>query len=251
MLLVHLGDLKTAKIIGRKSGAKEKSEFHLLYKSPPDSIVRQTVFDSLTVFKREIYIYSTVLPTFAKFQKEKGLCEEDSFLSYPKVFASEADEVNDRYILIMEDLRPRNFGMFNIRGERNRLDHTMYVMRELGKFHGVSFAMQDQRPREFEDFKKLDDNYGKMLIDGKLNVYLQQALDRMLGVLKDPKHIKLVQDFSRRRAAVYNELMRGPIDKNELAVITHGDCWSNNFLFKYGDEEVSSIAFINFKFSFF
>lgn len=186
-----------------------------------------------------------MLPTFAKFQKEKGLCDEDSFVSYPKVFASEADEVNERYILIMEDLRPRNFGMFNIRGERNRLDHTMYVMREMGKFHGISFAMQDQRPREFEEFKKLDDNYGKMLIDGKLNVYLQQALDRMLGVLKDPKHIRLIEDFSRRRAAVYNQLMRGPIDKNELAVITHGDCWSNNFLWKYGDAEVNSIEYVN------
>lgn len=60
-------------------------------------------------FNREIFVYSEILPAFVGFQKEKGLSEADSFLSFLKVYACGANKNDSIYLLIMEELRSKNY----------------------------------------------------------------------------------------------------------------------------------------------
>lgn len=205
---------------------------HLLVKLPPDNKQRRAQFQSDLVFDRELLIYSKVLPAFAAFQREKGLSDDEMFSAYPKIYACEFDAENDSHILIMENLRTRNFDMWP-KKQTVRYDHELMVMETLGKFHGISFALKDQRPHQFEEFKKLDDILNKLMIDS----FLQETSERASNSIKNEAHKEL---YSVQR---FNNGLFKPMTweaRNKFGVITHGDCWNNNYMFQYSDENVIS-----------
>lgn len=122
---------------GRRAVNGKSETLHLLCKAPPSNESRRENFKSGLVFARETYIYSKLLPAFVKFQQEKGLNDNESFLSFPKVYACISDEENDKYLLVMEDLRSKNYQMWP-KNKTIAYDHAEKIMKELGKFHAVS-----------------------------------------------------------------------------------------------------------------
>lgn len=227
-----LGIMIAVSLTGTRAnnGHQVKDTLNLICKTPPMNLKRRQSFKTNIVFDRELHMYSTVLPAFAKFQREKGLTEDESFLAFPKVYACEADLEHDSYILIMEDLRAKNFDMWP-KDEHIALDHELMLMKALGKLHGVSFAMKDQRPEEFAPHKKLTDTFGP-IVRGKLKLFLDKTLLRAGDALTDPKHKEYIRKFDILR--VMDDIFDfDACDK--FGVITHGDCWNNNFMYEYGD----------------
>lgn len=220
-----------------KNGTIQADELHLLCKSPPTNAIRQKNFETAAVFEREIYIYSKLLPAFERFQREKGLSMADSFVSYPKVFACEADKATGTYILIMEDVRPKNFEMYP-REQPIDLDHQLFVMRELGKFHAVSFAMKDQRPDEFNEFKQVKDLLVGTLFKTTIKSFVKKTIERAINALERPEHKQIMQHFLKTYIQRIDHI-KNDEHCDEFGVITHGDCWINNFLFQYSNDAVS------------
>lgn len=237
-----LGIMTAVSITGTriKNGKRVPDTVYLICKTPPMNKKRRENFKTNIVFDRELYMYSTVLPAFVKFQRDKGLSADDSFLSFPKIYACETDVAADAYILIMEDLRAKNFDMWP-KEKIVPLDHELMVMRELGKLHGISFAMKDQRPEEFAAFKELSDTFSP-IIRGKLRTFFDKTLKRTSDALKNPKHKDYVQRF---------DLMRSLDDVfafdacDRFGVVTHGDCWNNNFMYEYSEDNVCSCSVQN------
>lgn len=212
------------------NGEHVSDTVHLLVKLPPDNKQRREQFHSDLVFDRELLIYSKVFPAFAAFQREKGLNDDEMFSAYPKVYASEFDSENDSHILVMEDLRMRNFDMWP-RKQTVRYDHELMVMETLGKFHGISFALKDQRPDEFEEFKKLDDLLYKLMVDP----FLEETSERASNSIKNEAH-KELYSVQRFKNGLFKPMTWEA--RNKFGVITHGDCWNNNYMFQYSDESV-------------
>lgn len=117
---------------------------------------RRKEFFSNVVFDREAVFYNKVMPIFARFQEEKNLQADDQFRSYPKCFAAVADDESEQYVVILEDLRPQGFSMWN-KAIAAPIENMRLVMREIGKFHGISIAFKDQ---VFHSFTSLDRIYG-------------------------------------------------------------------------------------------
>lgn len=212
-------------------------ELYLICKAPPCNAIRQKNFNSSAVFEREIYIYSKMLPAFERFQRDKGVSAIDSFVSYPKVFACEMNKETGIYILIMEDLRQKNFEMFP-KDQAIALDHQLLVMRELGKFHGISFAMKDQRPHEFQAFKEVKDLFVRTLFKSTIKEFVKKTIDRAIDALEQPEHKRIMQHF-RKTYIQRIDTLKNDEHCNEFGVMTHGDCWNNNFLFQYSNDNVS------------
>lgn len=84
--------------------------------------------------------------------------KSDSFSSFAKVYASKNDDENEIYILIMEYLRAKMYEMWT-RSKVIEIEQKLLILRELGKLHAVSFAMKDQQPNEFEQYKQLKDPF--------------------------------------------------------------------------------------------
>lgn len=232
------GTMISVTIAGTKD--EETSELILVVKTPPANTIRRKIYKSDLVFDREIYTYTTILPHFVNFQQEKELSEADSFLSFPKIYACEMRVEKETYFLIMEDLRAKNFIMYrNFVGDNViPVDHELMVMRELGKFHAISFAMKDQRPDEFEKYKDLKDPMGEFIIHGKSGIFIKQSLQRVVEDLIDPKHKNIVENFRNNYVNIYDEFLYGA-SSQEFAIISHGDFWNNNIMFKYADTDVS------------
>lgn len=220
------------------NGTSKPEELHLMCKASPTNESRKKNFKSDLAFNREIYAYSKVLPAFVRFQQEKGLSEADSFVSFPKVYACEVDPAIQTYILVMEDLRARRFEMWP-KDKVISLDQELMILRELAKFHAVSFAMKDQRPAEFEELKPNNDPFLEIGIRGTLRSFLNRIMERAANVLENPEHKRFMMNFCDTYANRIEELLTGKSSK-ELAIVGHGDCWSNNFLFQYDENNVST-----------
>lgn len=232
----------------QKNGQIQSEELHLLCKAPPTSAIRQKNFHSALVFSREIYIYSKLLPAFVRFQREKGLSETDSFLSFPKVYACEANDEKGTYILIMEDLRPKNYEMFP-KEQTIDLEHELLVMKELAKFHAISFAMKDQRPHEFREFKQITDVFITVMINKSFVAFMRSTIDRSINVLQKPEHIKMMKHFRKTYIERVDKLKTAPFC-DEFGIMAHGDCWNNNFLFQHNNDNVRIFFYLIFSFSF-
>lgn len=215
---------------GLKHGRNKAETLHLLCKTPLKT-------GSNLLFAREIFIYSKLLPAFLEFQREKRLDKNETFLSVPRLFGCEADEMNGMYILIMEDLRANNYKMWP-KDVLFTLDHLLLIMRELGKFHAISFAMKDQRPQQFAEFKCLRDETFENDLQQTVGTFMMTEIERATDALIDPKHKRMMKQFQTTYSIMVREYLLGQ-SSDEFAVITHGDCWCNNFLFRYDDGNVS------------
>lgn len=210
--------------------SKLHEKLHLVYKIAPTNEMRRKHFKAALLFEREIDMYTKVLPAFMRFQQEKGLSVADSFTAFPKLYASEFDAKNDIYFLIMEDLRSGNFSMWP-KKKPLPLDRVEGVLIELGKFHAISFAMQDQQPNVFDQFRSYYDVSSEILFNGKLNTAMLETIDRVISVLKSHKHKEILQHFRQTYIQRIDKLLNGAPSK-EFAVIGHGDCWNSNIMYR-------------------
>lgn len=229
-----LGVIVAATIVGKRviDGTEVDAQLPLIVKSPPPSKSQREMFNSDGLFERELYIYSHLLPAYTAFQKDKGLSDDELFTSFPKVYASEYIAEHDTHMLIMENLRERNFDLHPKRLQLP-IDHEVLVLKALGQLHGVAFAMKDQRPKVFDEFKKLDDIMAAIMIDP----ILMEAVSRSSKCVKNPAYAELIS-LERFKRGLQTFLPWEARDK--FGVITHGDCWSNNYMFQYGaDKSVS------------
>lgn len=226
-------------ISGTKDSNDHIQELHLLCKLPSSNEVRNKNFRSSVIFNRELFVYSEVFPHLAAFQRERGLNDADAFLSYPKVYACDIDKENDKFILVMQDLRGNKFEMW-AKEKVIPFEHLSLVLRQLGKFHAISFAMKDQQPNQFKQYEELVDAWGPMCIHGKFGGVIKKSLESAAKALNNPEHKEFMQHFLETYPQTYDDLLIGEISK-EFAVIGHGDLWNNNLLFQYADDDVSLI----------
>lgn len=215
---------------------KVDDALHLMVKIPPNDQQRREQFLSDLAFDREFYIYGKVFPTLIAFQQEKGFSDAEVFASFPKVFVCEHDVENDTHILVMENLRARNFDMWP-KIKAIPLNHELLLMKALGQLHGLSFAFKDQRPLEFEEFKRLDDLMAKMFNGVAESTDFFDDLSKLATrSLTNPAHKKLVT--AEQFLKVMNKSASWEY-RDRFGVVAHGDCWNNNYMFQYADVPIN------------
>lgn len=225
------GELVAIKLRGtiEINGERNNDAKHLLLKLTPNNPSRRQIYHSLSAFEREIELYSIVLPAFVQFQKDKGLSGSELFTSFVKVHAFICDRSNDQFALILDDLRAKNYEMYP-KDKSTTYDHAKLVVNGLGKFHAISFALKDQKPKLFESFKR---NF--IMIDMLKSGLSKDNLcmfDRCISILNDQHHKRLFEELKTNAVETLEEYT---IDEyiGDSGVILHGDCWNNNLMFQY------------------
>lgn len=164
----------------------------IVCKIAPFNENRRKEFFSNVVFDRESYFYNKVMPTFAKFQEEKNLPKDSQFRSYPKCYSAICDDESAHYVIIMEDLRPQGFKMWN-KAKTAPIENMHLIMRELGKFHGLSIAFKDQRPDQFAEFKQLTDISQTFFQSQNMQGMFDASFDRAIKALKNEDHKEIMR----------------------------------------------------------
>lgn len=170
----------------------KRLQLELVCKVPPFD---KQLFNELNLsvaFEREILFYSQLMPAFVEFQKEKNLLESEQFRCYPKCYGTWMDSEKEEYAIVLEDLRPRGFRKV----EKSKLlqwEQLKLAMIELGKFHGLSFAMKDQKPNAFCEYKNLTDLSISLCQSASMQAAFENAFDRAIKSLKSEEHQNIIR----------------------------------------------------------
>lgn len=176
-----------------------------------------------------------MLPFLRQFEQSKRVTREDCFNEYPKCYWTVKEEFNE--CLLLEDLSVRGFQLIDRHSQEVTADHVRLVLQALGEFHAVSFALKDQQPDKFNH-----------LVSELKEIFIKRENSYLLNMLTEQP--KLIFDLlSAEEDADLLTKMRKVFEKNAMdiaidcletngsaSVITHGDTWQNNILFKYDED---------------
>lgn len=211
-------------------GNKVESKLHLLCKLAPENVKRREDFQGELAFERESYFYNKLAPQFVQFQAEKGLPEEDQFKSFPKCYEVYSDPENGVYVIIIEDLRPKKFAMWP-KEKPMPASYLTATLRELAKFHAISFALKDQRPEVFAEHKQLVDITEAFMSSENMRSMFRQSYQRVIDVLEADEHKAILRDI-QENCKEYFQACQTEVASNRFGVVIHGDFWNNNILFR-------------------
>lgn len=234
-----LGSLVSVAISGDCKDGSKLENLQLLCKIIPNSADRDGEFKTEKVFEREVLMYTKMLPLITQFQRDKGLTESECFVSYPKCYASIANAAESQYVIIMEDLRTQGFVMWPKR-QPAPIAQIELVLREVAKLHSVSFALRDQRPQLFEELRGIKDYY-RVIFEHNFMPIMNEAFDRTIPILENREHIDIIADIRKNTLEYFNACLDDGVCE-PFGVIGHGDCWNNNYMFRYGDPVSQSIS---------
>jgi thiamine kinase-like enzyme len=241
----YIGDVTFVDVRGT-TNTNEKKSYEFVIKSGKKSSQLREMIPVRNAFENEIYFYNEILPVFREFQAEKGIT--DPFDNTPKFYDSIIEE--EMEVLILGNMKTSGYSLHDRFNPMDQ-EHIRKIIKVYGKLHAISFALRDQKP---EVFKELG---GKLTDMMKLSAkYIKPKEDRnnyedIIKIAKEKKEDDVVAKLNilNERAKRQNEIT----DPNDpYAVILHGDCWNNNFMFKYANNnktKLLDVCFLDFQLS--
>ncbi|XP_060531858.1 uncharacterized protein LOC132705340 [Cylas formicarius] len=126
-------------------------------------------------------------------------------------------------------------------------------MEAYGKWHATSLALAEQNPKLFEELS----NTPKLWpVFGETETYktiFRQAEENVAKILTDNNELDLLRKFKQKfNGKIYDIWHEIVVLEVGPRVVIHGDCWNNNILFKYENEEKKNpvgVKLIDFQFS--
>lgn len=191
----------------------------LVCKIEPENAFYRNELCTNIVFHREAIIYNEILPLFVKFQMEKNIPKGHEFVSWAKCFVAQATDSGESAI-ILEDLRSRGFKMWD-KAKPSPIENTSLIMRELGKFHGLSFAIKDQRPDDFAKMKKLKDLLRPLCQTKSTISEFYATFDNAIQTIKNEDHKNILRDIKKNFFS-HLEYCLNDEASNRFGVLCHG-----------------------------
>lgn len=230
----YIGVVFRAKAECRRTGKK----LNVIVKLPPQNEARRNQFFARPSFEREISFYTEIYPMMAELQREKGInlaVDEGSeaFNQIPHCYRTCLVELEEA--ILMDDLKDLGFEMFD-RHQAQKLEHFELVMKALGRFHALSFALKDQRPERIEPYKSMVELFTTREDDASMEQWFSMLITRTMETLDQESEPEVYEKTKKaldgRFMDMVKELTTGKLAE-PYAVICHGDCWNNNMLFKH------------------
>lgn len=185
-----------------------------------------------TIFKKEINFYMSLLPEMNLALTDVG----QKALRFPRCY--HVSRETDRELIFMEDLRDRGFRMV-ARTEGLDIAHTTLALDELARLHAASLLVQAKLSNQdlthqhdylLKDLTTHDDKNPEALLP-MFQGYLRQAAALMSQIKGYEKVVSWIESLKPRMREVLEE----QTSRGKYNAVCHGDCWSNNLLFRWVD----------------
>jgi len=181
-------------------------------------------FDFSLIYQNEVIFYQSIYPVLAKLGRES----DKPFDHVPKLL-SWSTARNQSY-LAMENLKSQGYVMFP---KENFFDqsHLEYIFTLYGRFHGLSFVFKAKDQENFKSIHEKCFNLFEMMMQHSKKMFetcLQAAVDYL-----NPDS-PLYQEVAGLPKNVTATFLKSSRYQGLYSCTIHGDCWSNNMMFKYG-----------------
>ncbi|KAG5668326.1 hypothetical protein PVAND_016270 [Polypedilum vanderplanki] len=204
----------------------------LIIKTSPKNVGRRKTFRSADFFRNEIKFYEIIVKIFYEFQSTKENLKSP-FKEIHPCLLSFLDGTND--FLILENLN--DCGYFSSpRQKPMALNLSRLIMQTLGRFHGMSFIIRDQDPELFKELSTvLEETYHsnrfKTWHGNFIDIQTDIALDALSKIYGGTEIEARGKKFLTE-SSLFDKMVSYIEARNQYTVISHGDCWTPNFLFK-------------------
>ncbi|PSN36166.1 hypothetical protein C0J52_16997 [Blattella germanica] len=148
-------------------------------------------------------------------------------------------DIANRTVIVIEDLKVQGFKMAQRRLGLS-LDHCVLVMKMLARLHGTSIAFSKKDPTLIESFNFKDINK-ESTGQGMFAQSVKSLANEVETWLDDDKRFAGYPERLRKCATECEVKIREikQMKEDELNVLTHGDCWVNNIMFRFVDFQFS------------
>lgn len=173
------------------------------------------------------------MPYFREFEESRDVVVDiDGFHEYSEFY--KAIDTDLMECIFLQDLTRRNILMADKKAVTT--EHILLVMKTIGKFHALSFALRDQEPEKFAEIvNELREpifyhGYNQMVANG-----FNGAAMNVINSITDDKDAHLLDAVLRMYERNQYDIVVDCVDGNSCepyAVIAHGDLWPNNTMFQ-------------------
>nr|CAD7204891.1 unnamed protein product [Timema douglasi] len=216
-----------------------EGRWSLVLKRQPPKVSTRELLRTDPVFKNETAAYSRVILSFERFSGDG----EDA-PRVPKCLHANLAFRND--VIVLEDLQPAGFRMCD-RQEGLDLEHSKLALQELARYHALSLAMKLLEPEAF--LRTRHQIREVIFVQEAAHLFspsLETACKMAIGGLRisalqagddgGPLLLKAVKALESQRGTIFNKMVGLVKPSEPFSVITHGDFWINNILFRYKEE---------------
>ncbi|XP_075982268.1 uncharacterized protein LOC142980649 [Anticarsia gemmatalis] len=198
----------------------------------------------LQLFKNEHIMYTEILPKMTQLQKNANIPEEEQ-LRYPKCYGSLSEQPNQ--VLLLEDLKTSDFMNLD-RFESLSNETVRSVLKNFAQFHSLSYVLRKKEPETYNNFKSNLIEFPMTYIVDKMKADFQGDDDGPLSVLENPEHVELLRHTIADTNSLWDKLSEDDTD-NKYSVITQGDSWTNNIMFRFEDNKLAESIMIDYQLS--
>ncbi|XP_060533508.1 uncharacterized protein LOC132706280 [Cylas formicarius] len=201
------------------------------------------------LFQREACIYTKLVPKYQKLLLAHQLHPIDFM---PKCYWTKTGDDYD--VLVFDNLKKAGYRLHQSDIPMDDR-HIKLVLRAYARWHALSFALREHHGEEFKAVVDELAGYEKKIENKPINM---EKFKEVFGKIFDERYQILETHGEHELLERYKEKMkdRVPGKWNESApceeecVITHGDCWNNNFLFFYEENLIpSKVCLLDFQIS--
>lgn len=222
-----LGDIRFINLKNKTSNEK----LYLLLKRSIEALAKFKHFENM--YTIEINFYEVVWATLNKFQAQCVL----GFDKIPKYYGSVKTKGKEK--IILEDLTKQNFRMHDKTKALNKQQYE-FIFQTYSTFHAISHAFREIYPEEFARLKSLtnpklrlsDDKHIPPEVEGFVQ-HIRKCCDYVSSLFTKEDEEDILRKFKKATDVGALAILKGTTYKGDTPVLLHGDCWSNNLLFKY------------------
>ncbi|KAJ8675792.1 hypothetical protein QAD02_011578 [Eretmocerus hayati] len=240
-------------IIVKRCENSSPEKLYLVAKMLPLILDQKNNYNYTLSFKREIFVFERLLPTYRELEIEVGVSEKDLLDIVPKFYGGRltrnkkwTDQADSDAIILLENLQLDGYST----GSRKRglnLNHAKLAISKLAQYHALGIVMRHRRPSFFEEAKKYMTSLPFETSESMFNEFVRNFMCSIctdLRIAKYKDRIRATIDACNGWQGFTNFKVVEP-----WITIIHGDFWVNNIMFNWRPGNENEVKFIDFQIS--
>ncbi|XP_021187402.3 uncharacterized protein LOC110374142 [Helicoverpa armigera] len=214
----------------------ENGNLNMFIKVAASSELARAATNADITFRNEHIMYTEILPKLVQLQKAAGVPEED-LLKHAKCYGSLYEPPNET--LILEDLNDSGYKMLN-KHETLSNKCVRGIIKNFALLHSLSHVFKNKYPEKYVQITdQMSEVWTTIFNEERFGGQAKFAEAEILSILDDDTYKDLIENKLSDFMYLLPKIIKQEGKKH--LVIQQGDAWTNNFMFKIGDDSIETL----------